>query len=189
MYTSRHFREERPEVLAAFIRAHPLATLVVAPRGTLEATHVPLLLEDGVLRGHVARANPVWQAAGDKALAIFHGPQTYVSPGWYPTKKSDPRVVPTWNYVAVHAGGILGTVEEPSALLGIVSRLTERFESERAEPWRVSDAPAEYVERLLSGIVGIEIPIARMEGKWKASQNRPAADRDAVLEKWNPDAP
>ncbi|MBM3782726.1 MAG: FMN-binding negative transcriptional regulator [Acidobacteria bacterium] len=185
MYTPSHFREERPDVLEAFIRAHPLAALVLPGPDGLEATHVPLLLEDGVLRGHVARANPIWRSAGAEALAIFHGAQIYVSPAWYPSKAADPRVVPTWNYIAVHAYGPLRVVENRDALLGIVTRMTETFEAPRSEPWRVSDAPASYIDGLLNAIAGIEIPISRLEGKWKASQNRTEEDREAVLRRWN----
>lgn len=146
----------------------------------IEATHVPLLLEDGVLRGHVARANPIWRDAAGEALAIFQGPQRYISPNFYATKSSDPRVVPTWNYVAVHAYGTLRSFDDAVELLRVVTALTDTFEAGSEHPWRVSDAPAEYIDKMLGAIVGIEIPIARIEGKWKLSQNRPAEDRASV---------
>lgn len=180
MYTPAHFREDSAEAMHAVMRRFPLATLVVPTTAGLEATHVPMLLEDGVLRGHVARANPLWHAATGEALAIFHGPQRYISPNFYASKQSDPRVVPTWNYIAVHAYGPLRAFDDPSALLRVVTALTDTFEAGAEHPWRVSDAPAEYIDKLLGAIVGIEIPITRMEGKWKASQNRPAEDRASV---------
>ena len=182
MYTPPLFREDRPEVLEALMREHPLATLVVMLDGGMEATHVPLLLRDGVLVGHVARGNPIAGADGAAALAIFHGPQHYVSPGFYATKASDPRVVPTWNYVAVHVHGRLETFTEPERLRAVVADLTSFFEAQRAEPWRIEDAPGEYIDKLLGAITGIEIAVERVEGKWKVSQNRPLADRESVAE-------
>lgn len=179
MYTPAHFREDRPEVLHELIARHPLATLVASTRDGLEATHVPLLLEGGVLRGHVARANPLAQGAAS-AIAIFQGGEQYISPSWYASKKTDPRVVPTWNYIAVHAHGPLRTFAEKGEILRIVSALTVHMESRRAEPWAIEDAPAEYIDRLLNAIIGIAIPIERIEGKWKQSQNRPAEDQASV---------
>jgi len=179
MYTPAHFREDRPEVLHALIREFPLGTLVTTTADGLSANHIPFLLEDGVLRGHVARANPV---AEGPALVIFHGPQHYISPSNYATKKSDPRVVPTWNYVAVHAHGSIRTFTDTARLLKIVADLTAHFEGQRTEPWSIHDAPPEYIDKLLNAITGIEIPIERLEGKSKVSQNRPAADRLSVIE-------
>jgi transcriptional regulator len=182
MYTPAHFVEDRAEVLHALIAEHPLATLVVAGPEGLEATHIPMLFEDGVLRGHVARTNPLAGMAGRAALAIFQGPQRYISPGWYETKKTDGRVVPTWNYIAVHAHGVLGTFTGREELRALVTRLTERMEAGREEPWAVADAPVEYVDRLCQAITGIEIRVERWEGKWKVSQNRPEKDRRSVAE-------
>jgi len=137
----------------------------------------------GTLRGHVARANPVWRhAAGQEVLAIFHGPQTYVTPSWYPSKHETGQVVPTWNYAVVHAHGVLRVHDDREWLRTLVTRLTDRQESAMAQPWRVDDAPAEYLERMLGAIVGIEIPVTRLDGKWKVSQNRNDADRDGVAE-------
>jgi transcriptional regulator len=182
MYTPPLFREDRPEVMEALLREYPLATLVVMLGDGMEATHVPLLLRDGVLVGHVARGNPIAGADGVAAIAIFHGPQHYVSPGFYATKAQDPRVVPTWNYIAVHAHGTLRTFTEPSRLRTVVADLTAFFEGQRAEPWHIDDAPGAYIDKLLGAITGIEIPIVRWEGKWKVSQNRPLADRESVAE-------
>ena len=182
MYTPAHFREERPEVLDELMRAFPLATVVAQTPGGLEATHVPLLLRDGVLLGHVARGNPLAAAAGAPVLAIFSGPEHYISPSWYASKAAEPRVVPTWNYIAVHAHGVLETFTERDRLLEIVTALTERFEAEQPRPWSVDDAPRDYIDRLCAAITGIAIPVARLEGKWKVSQNRPAEDRASVAE-------
>lgn len=174
--------EEQSDVLYALIRDQPLATLVAALPAGLEATHIPFLVEDGVLRGHVARANPLAGAEGCAALAIFSGPQHYVSPSWYPSKAEDPRVVPTWNYIAVHARGIIRTFNDKERLLEFVSTLTSHFESAQSKPWSIHDAPREYIDKMLNAITGIEIPIDRLEGKWKMSQNRPDADRIGVAE-------
>lgn len=135
----------------------------------------------GWLRGHVARANPLWQqAAGQTVLAIFQGPQAYITPAWYAAKAGSGQVVPTWNYAVVQAEGRLGLIEEPGALLRLVSRLTDLHEAPRQQPWAVSDAPDDYIERLLAAIVGLEIRVTRLTGKWKMSQNRPAADRPMI---------
>ena len=201
MYLPSHFREDRVPVLHALIRAHPLATLVTLGRDGLTANHIPMEIEPGgalgVLRGHVSRANPMWQSlrlVGDvqpeagrastadvEALAIFQGAQGYVTPAWYATKAETGKVVPTWNYVVVHAAGPLRVIDDPAWLRGLVGRLTDHHEGGRAEPWRVTDAPDDYVERQLRGIVGIEIPLTRLDGKWKMSQNRTAEDRAAVV--------
>ena len=187
MYLPSHFEESRVEVMHALAREHPLATLVTLGAGGLNANHIPLEVDPepaplGILRGHVARANPVWRdlAADVEALAIFQGPSTYVSPAWYATKRETGKVVPTYNYAVVHAYGPLRIVEDAAWLRGLVERLTRRFEANRAEPWQVSDAPATFIEAQLRAIVGIEIPVSRLLGKWKLSQNRSAADRAGV---------
>ena len=184
MYVPAHFEDKDTGRLHAAIGVAGLATLVTMAADGPVANHVPMLLDRetaplGVLRGHVARANPVWRAtrADVPALAIFQGPDAYVSPSWYPTKRENRKVVPTWNYVAIHATGPIAFFEEPERLLAIVTALTEREEGRRPEPWAVSDAPADYVQAMLKAIVGFEIAIARLEGKWKMSQNRPAEDR------------
>lgn len=187
MYQPAAFREERVVVMHDLIRAHPLATLVTRAGGTLEANHLPLLVDAepapfGTLRGHVARANPLWRQAhaGLEALAVFQGPQAYVTPSWYPSKRETGKVVPTWNYAVVHAHGPLLIHDDPDWLRDLVSRLTGQQEAPLAQPWGIADAPADYIEQMLRAIVGIEIPITRIEGKWKVSQNRSAADRAGV---------
>ena len=137
----------------------------------------------GTLLGHVARPNPQARGAvpGVQALAIFQGPDAYVTPSWYATKRENGKVVPTWNYIAIHAYGEVEFFDAADRLRAIVTRLTEQQEAARAEPWAVSDAPANYIEGMLKGIVGFALPIARLEGKWKMSQNRPAADRAGVV--------
>lgn len=189
MYVPPHFRENRADVLQAAIRDSGLATLVSFGSEGIEASHVPMLLDStsgtlGTLHGHIAKANPQWRraAAGIAALAIFLGPDAYVTPSWYATKRETGKVVPTWNYVAVHAYGELSFFEDPDRLLSLVTRLTEGREARRKEPWAVADAPADYIRGQLKGIVGFELPIARLEGKWKMSQNRPAQDRAGVIE-------
>ena len=186
MYVPLHFVQDDPMALRALMRDHPLATLIVNASGGLSADHLPLLFDpgagpQGTLHGHVARANPLWREAdGREVLAIFHGPQGYVSPTWYASKAEHGKVVPTWNYAVVHAYGPLRAVDDKTWLRQFVVRLTEVHEGARPAPWSVSDAPADFVEQLLDAIVGFEIPLTRLVGKWKASQNRPAADRAGV---------
>jgi transcriptional regulator len=189
VYLPSHFAEPRVEVLHEALRGAGLATLVTTGEGGLDATHLPLLLEPepgplGRLVGHVARANPQWRAtpAGGAALAILLGPDAYVTPSWYPSKREAGMVVPTWNYLAVHAHGVVRFFEDRARLLDVVTRLTERHEAGRAHPWAVADAPPDYVEAMLGGIVGVELTVTRLEGKWKASQNRSEADRRGVEE-------
>jgi transcriptional regulator len=189
MYVPSSFGEERVSVLHDAIRQRPLATLVTLGADGMEASHVPMLLDAepapfGTLHGHIARSNPQWQraAADGQALVIFLGPDAYVSPSWYPTKQTTGRVVPTWNYVAIHAYGPVRFFDDADRLLDLVTRLTRTHEAPRAEPWAVTDAPESYIRGQLNSIVGFEIPIARLEGKWKMSQNRPAADRVGVVE-------
>ena len=187
MYRPPHFKEDRLPVLHAAIRQSRLATLVtMAPEGLI-ASHVPMHLDEGAsphgtLRGHVARANVQWRKteAGVQALAIFMGPEAYISPAWYPSKQEDGRLVPTWNYVAIHAYGPIEFFEDSDRLLALVTKLTETHEGKRAAPWAVSDAPVDYIRARLKVIVGFEMPIARIEGKWKMSQNQPAANRAGI---------
>ena len=188
MYLPRHFEETRVEVLHALIREHPLGTLVTLGADGLSANHIPIEVDPepapfGTLRGHVARANPVWRdsVADVAALVVFQGPSTYVSPSWYPSKRETGKVVPTYNYVVVHAYGHLRSIEDPVWLRHLVERLTARFEADRAEPWQVADAPASFIDAQLRAIVGLEIPITRLLGKWKVSQNRSAPDRAGVV--------
>lgn len=189
MYLPAHFAQNDPATLQALMREHPLAALVSWDDDGPTADHLPLEFDptpgpgqpQGCLRGHVARANPLWQrAAGRPVLAIFSGPQAYITPSWYPSKAQTHKVVPTWNYSVVHAHGTLRTVEDAPWLHALVSRLTAHHEAERAAPWAVADAPDDYVQQMLRAIVGIEIPLGRLIGKWKLSQNRGEADRQGV---------
>jgi transcriptional regulator len=188
MYLPKHFEETRVETLHALIRAHPLGALVTVGPAGLDANHVPFEIDPdptpfGTLRAHVARANPLWkEAAGAEVLVLFQGPEIYISPSWYPTKQETAKVVPTWNYAVVHAHGRLRAIEDRDWLRAFVTRLTDRHEAGKADPWKVTDAPADYVESMLGGIVGLEIPLTRLVGKWKVSQNRPAADQDGVVD-------
>ena len=187
MYQPPHFREARTDVLHALIEAHPFATLVTVDQQGLEANHIPFVLHpelgpNGVLRGHVSRANPVWQnidpATG--ALAIFQGPHAYITPSWYPSKKRDGMVVPTWNYALVHAHGPLSVVDDAAALRRHLDCLIATQEQDRPVPWCASDAPADFIASHMKGIVGLELAITRLEGKWKVSQNRSEQDRTGV---------
>jgi transcriptional regulator len=189
MYLPGHFEESRVEVLHELIRAHPLGALVTLTAGGLGADHIPFEVEPGpgpfgTLRGHVARANPVWRegARDVEALVIFQGPSLYISPAWYPTKQQTAKVVPTWNYAVVHAHGTPRFIDDRAWLRDFVTRLTDRHEAARSEPWRVTDAPADYIDTMLGAIIGVEIPITRLVGKWKVSQNRGAQDRQGVVE-------
>jgi transcriptional regulator len=192
MYLPNHFTETRAEVLHELMRTHPFAVLVTLDATGLVANHIPMEIDPaagplGTLRGHVARANAAWSGhrADVEAMAIFSGPECYITPQHYATKAATGKVVPTWNYATVHAYGPLRAIEDPAWLRALVERLTARHEGDRqratgAVPWQVSDAPASYIDGLLRTIVGIEIPIARMQGKWKVSQNRPHEDRAGV---------
>jgi transcriptional regulator len=188
VYIPRLYAEQDKEELHAFIEAYPFATLVTSSGG-LFATHLPLILRPsdgpfGTLEGHVARANPHHELASEAtdALVIFSGPHAHVTPSWYPSKLDTGRVVPTWNYVAVHAYGSVTFRGDAEFLHAHVTRLTVRHEAARGSEWRTSDPPADYVSQQLRAIVGVEIAISRLEGKWKMSQNRPAADIDGVVD-------
>jgi transcriptional regulator len=187
VYVPEHFRESRSEVLQAFVERHPLATLVATTAQGLTANHIPLRAQllaggGGELRGHIARANPLWRelAPGAPVLAVFTGADSYISPGYYPSKRQHGKVVPTWNYAAVHVHGTIRFVEHAAWLLDFVSSLTDVHEAQRPQRWRVSDAPADYIEGMLRAIVGLEITVTSVVGKFKSSQNRPPADRAAV---------
>jgi len=189
LYLPAYFEESRTDVLHALMRARPLATLVTLSDAGLIANHVPVEtlpepLPHGVLRGHVARANPVWRKyrADSEALAIFQGPQAYVSPSFYPSKQETGEVVPTWDYAVVHARGTLRFVQDSHWLRALVSRLTDAHEAPRRMPWKIDDAPSPYIERMLGLIVGFEFSIAGLTGKWKFSQNHPTANRLGVLQ-------
>jgi len=186
MYLPQHFEQTDPQALQTLMREHPLATLVTTGADGVTADHVPLHYDptagtNGMLIGHVARANPLWKHAnGAPVLAVFQGPQAYVSPSWYPSKATTHKVVPTWNYTVVHAHGTLRAVDDVHWLRQLVGRLTAHHEAAQMQPWAVSDAPDDYLQQMLRAIVGIEIPVDRLVGKWKISQNRSQADRLGV---------
>lgn len=189
MYLPAHFEPPEPAALPALIAAHPLGAWVLQGPDGLVANHLPFRFDaargpHGTLRAHVARANPVWRAlgaAGTASLVIFQGAEGYVTPSWYPSKQAHGKVVPTWNYAVVHAHGRARAVEDREWLRTLVGALTDTHEAARAAPWAVGDAPADYIEQMLGAIVGIEIEVERLAGKWKTSQNRSEADRRGVL--------
>ena len=188
MYTPPAFKNEDAEDIRATIRAIRLANLITATADGLIATPLPLFLDEtegehGTLYGHVAKANPQWRAAPNgEALAIFMGPDAYVTPSWYEGKSRDGKVVPTWNYVAVHACGPVEFFKDADRLLDVVTRLTNLHEASHPRPWAVSDAPPEFIQAQLRGIVGVRLPITRIEAKRKMSQNRKAEDKANVKE-------
>lgn len=187
MYLPAHFEEARSEVLHALMREHPFATLVTQGATGLTADHLPLHFTAatgprGALHGHVARGNRLWQDAAEReVLAIFHGPQAYVTPSWYATKREHGKAVPTWNYVVVHARGRLRVIDDPAWLRRQLEILVAEHEAGFAEPWRIGDAPPDYIEKMLAAVVGIEIGIADLTGKWKISQNQPEINRTGVV--------
>lgn len=189
MYVPAHFNEGRVDVLHELIRANGFATLVSMTSDGMIASHAPLMLDPdpapyGTLIGHLAKANPHVRMADRnvQTLVIFNGPNGYITPSYYRTKQENGKVVPTWNYTAIHAYGTLEAFDDAARLLEVVTRLTNRHETPRAKPWAVADAPEDFVQGMLRGIVGIALPITRLEGKIKMSQNRPASDQDGVVE-------
>jgi transcriptional regulator len=188
MYLPAHFEETRLDVLHSLVRSHPLATLVTLGGDGLIANHIPLYLrampgQSGSLVGHIARSNPLWKDSDltVAALAIFQGPQTYISPSWYATKKEHGRVVPTWNYAVVHVHGPLRIIEDAVWIAKQLHELTDHQEAAFPAPWSVDDAPGDYTARLVEALVGIEIPVTRIAGKWKTSQNQPAVNRTSLV--------
>jgi transcriptional regulator len=188
MYRPPAFCEDRIEVLHSLIQTHPLATLVTSGAGGLNANLLPFTIaigrgEKGVLRAHLARGNDQVAALreGAETLVIFQGPQTYITPSWYASKAEHGKVVPTWNYVVVQVRGVPQVLDDPEWLRVQIEELTRQREAARAEPWNVTDAPEPFIASQLRGIIGLEIPIARIEGKWKVSQNRPSADKEGVV--------
>lgn len=187
MYQPPHFREDRLEVQHALIRAHPLGLLVTNGKTGLLANPIPFVLDEaasplGTLRAHLSRANPQWRDFDpeQEALVVFQGTETYITPSWYATKRETGKVVPTWNYAIVQAYGRMQVKDDPEWLLRQITAMTSAQEASRQEPWAVSDAPAEFLTAQMKGIVGVEIEISRIDGKWKVSQNRPEADRRGV---------
>jgi transcriptional regulator len=184
MYTPEHFEERDVTVLHALIRSHPLGAWVTHAKEGLVVNHIPFLVDStrgeyGTLIGHVARANPIWKSLTPESacVVIFQGPQTYITPSWYASKEVHGKVVPTWNYAVVHAHGVPRAIDDRAWLLKHVTELSDLHESERAVPWSVSDAPPDFIDTMLNAIVGIEIPISTLAGKWKTSQNRPLPDK------------
>lgn len=184
MYVPAHFNESRPDVLHKLIEAYPLGILVTHGVSGMDANHIPFELaagegEHGILRAHVARANPVWQelANGDEALVVFSARDAYISPNWYPGKLETHRHAPTWNYRVVHAHGRLTILDDERYVRGVVARLTRAHEASQPVPWKMTDSPADYIDTMLKAIVGIEIGITRLVGKFKLGQNREDRDR------------
>ncbi len=198
MYLPAHFAENRPEVLQALMQQNPLATLVMQTADGLEANHIPLQFlppnlpttaaaPHGLLQGHVARANSLWKAAQaptatSEVLVVFQGPHAYISPSWYPGKADHARIVPTWNYVAVHARGRLVVKDDAAWLREFLGRLTATHETEANSAWRMDDAPDDYIAKMLTAIVGFEITITALQGKWKVSQNKSVAERAGMVQ-------
>lgn len=194
MYTPAHFKEDRINVLHQLIAHHPLGTLITMTADGLNANHIPLMVYAshnpvggafGTLRGHVARSNTVWQTFKPEvnALVVFQGPDAYISPSWYASKKDNDKVVPTWNYAVVHAAGPLTIRDDETWMREFLNGTTDHFEATRntsAPRWKMDDAPEAFLQTMMRAVVGIEIPIVSLEGKWKVSQNRAAADREGV---------
>ncbi len=186
MYIPRANKEDRIPVLHKLMEDQPFASLVTMGSSGLFASHIPIVLEQngamGRLKCHLSRANTQWRdyTPSIQALAIFSGPQHYITPTWYPEKQETGKVVPTWNYVVVHAYGNLRIIEDSDWLMAHLATLVGIHEAESALPWKISDAPADYIASQIKGIVGLEMEIERLEGKWKVSQNRPARDRLGV---------
>jgi transcriptional regulator len=186
MYIPRANQEDRISVLHKLMEDQPFASLITMGSSGLFASHIPMVLEQngamGQLRGHISRANPQWRdyTPSVEALAIFSGPQHYITPSWYPEKRETGKVVPTWNYVVVHAYGYLKVIEDGEWLMAHLKSLTKTHEVDSAIPWQVEDAPADYIASMAKGIVGLEMAIERLEGKWKVSQNRSEQDREGV---------
>ena len=194
MYLPTHFEETRPAVLHALMQRHPLGLLItLGPDGAPVANSIPMHLQAqrgalGTLVGHVARANPVWQAAGQQVLVVFQGPDGYISPNGYASKREHGKVVPTWNYATVQARGPLVALEDAAATHALVSMLTTHHETRQARPWAVGDAPDDYIAGMLRAIVCVEIPLTALVGKYKLSQNRSVADRAGVVANLQADA-
>lgn len=189
MYIPSHFAEDRKEVLYGLIRAFPLGILVLGGSSGPEANHIPFVLQESgdgsvALLGHIARANRIWEgpSEGCQALAIFQGPSAYISPSWYPTKQDHGKVVPTWNYAAVHARGVLRFHQDASWIRHQMGILTQQMEAGRSKPWSVEDAPSDFIATLVSHVVGVELVVERLYGKWKVSQNQSVPNRAGVIE-------
>jgi transcriptional regulator len=187
MYIPKHFDEPRLDVMHDFIRANTLATIVTTTADGLNANHIPLILVEnesfGILQGHVARANPIWKetSLAVESIAIFQGSNAYISPSFYASKAENGKVVPTWNYAVVHAYGTLRAVDDAKWLRSQIERMTAQQEADFPKPWTLNDAPEDYIEKLITAVVGIEIVITKLDGKWKVSQNQPAENKESVV--------
>lgn len=182
------FKETNKDILHGLIKSHPLGTWIISKDDELEVNHIPFMLDStqgefGVLRGHVSIANPVWQSlpAAKHTMVVFQGAETYITPSWYPSKQEHGKTVPTWNYAVVHAQGIANAIRDEGWLLEHLNALTNQQESKQAQPWKVSDAPNDFTEKMLKAIVGIEIPISTLVGTWKTSQNKKSSDKTGVI--------
>jgi len=190
MYIPKYHEEHNLDVLHDLITAHPLGTWAVCQDNKITAHHLPFMLDRsrgtcGSLVTHVAKANPVWQLIHentDSSLIIFQGANTYITPSWYVSKQEHGKVVPTWNYAVVHVYGVPKAWTDMDWLHQHVNTVTDAYEAQQPKPWKVNDAPQEYIDQMTQGIVGIEIPIERIIGKWKVSQNRNEADRQGVID-------
>lgn len=187
MHIPKNFEQNDPEQLKTVIRDYSFATLITHSDAGLEANHIPMvLIESGdqdLLQGHLALANPLWKSIkdGSNVLVVFHGPNSYISPNYYPTKQETGKVVPTWNYVSVHVKGVMNCIHDDDWKMDLITRLTDQHEAAQEKPWSVSDAPEDYTRRMLPAIVGIEIEITSIVGKWKVSQNQPEKNKQGVI--------
>ncbi len=181
MYMPEYFRETRTEALHGLIRAYPFATVATPAADGLSANHLPFELVGDVLHGHVARGNELVQQDGTEVLLIFRGPDGYISPNWYPSKHETGREVPTWNYAVVHVHGRLRVIDDVAWLRRLLETLTDHHEAGQPQPWKITDAPEDHIEKSLRAIVGLEVVIDRIEGKFKLSQNHPARNRAGVI--------
>jgi transcriptional regulator len=181
MYTPKYFAETRVEVLHGLMHDHPFATVVASTANGLVANHLPFELVGGLLHGHVARGNELAQLDGAEVLLVFQGPDGYISPNWYPTKQETHREVPTWNYAVVHVHGRLRVIDDADWLRRLLETLTRRHEAGQPQPWKMSDAPEDHIEKSLRAIVGLEVAVERIEGKFKLNQNHPARNRAGVI--------
>jgi transcriptional regulator len=187
MYTPKKFQQHDVTALKELIVAYPFATLMTHSDAGIEAEHIPFILTQvkgrDVLQGHIAKANPLWKKVKDNAqvLIVFNGPNCYISPNYYPTKKEAGKVVPTWNYVTVHVKGAISFVQDDNWNFNLITNLTNHHEAAQQEPWSIEDAPQEYIARMLPAIVGIEIDITSITGKWKVSQNQPEINKQGMV--------
>lgn len=188
MHKLKVFQQSNIEHLHQIINDYPFSTLMVSTKSGIEVDHLPMILtiDDGVVRlqGHIAKANPLAKLVNDetKATIIFHGPNCYISPNYYPTKKENGKAVPTWNYIVVHVTGAIKCIHDNDWKLDFLNRLTDKHESNSDEPWSISDAPQKYIEKMLPVIVGLEVQIESIEGKWKVSQDKPEINQQGVVE-------